>query len=259
MSSTPSASPQPSAVPPAAPPPKKSKAIFWILGILGGGILLIILLFVGLVGWGVHKFNQMGDIAKTNPGYAAAKLTASMSSNITIVKSDDATGTLTLYDKRTGKTTTYRFDAQKKTAVIVDENGKESTVKINENGNTANLEVNSPDGSVKIGSGADGPPSWVPVYPGSTPQNTMSVNENGKRGGTYSLVTQDSVDKVLSYYTDALKSAGLTASTTTFNANGKTGGSVTGEDNGRNVGVIVGSDNDGTHVTVTFGEKKAAQ
>jgi hypothetical protein len=152
-----------------------------------------------------------------------------------------------------------KFDAQKKSMVVTDESGKESSVKISGQGNSVNLETNGPQGSVKIGSGADGPPSWVPVYPGSTPQNTMSVNENGKRSGTYTLVTQDSVDKVLSYYTDGLKSNGLNASTTTFNTNGETGGSVTGEDDSRSIGVMVASSNDGRHVTVTFGEKKAAQ
>ncbi|HJX84364.1 MAG TPA: hypothetical protein VJ723_08490, partial [Candidatus Angelobacter sp.] len=209
-----------------------------------------------------HKMKEAGfdaALAQKNPGLASAKLMVAFNHDLEIVSSDDSAGTVTIRNKQTGKTITYRFDRQKNSMVVVDENGKESSVTISGSGSSANMEVKSPEGSVKIGSGADGPPSWVPVYPGSTAQNTMSVNENGKRSGTYSLVTQDSVDKVLSYYTDALKSAGLTASTTTFNANGKTGGSVTGEDNGRNVGVIVGSDNDGTHVTVTFGEKKAAQ
>jgi hypothetical protein len=249
----------PSTVPPATPPPKKSKAIFWVLGVIGGFILAAVLTVVGLAAYGMHKLKQMGDIAKTNPGYATAKLGFTMDPDLSIVKSDDATGTLTVYNKKNGKTITYRFDPQKKSMVVVDENGKESSVNISGSGSSASMEVNSPEGSVKIGSGADGPPSWVPVYPGSTPQNTMSINENGKRSGTYSLVTQDSVDKVLSYYTDALKSNGLSASTTTFNSNGKTGGSVTGEDTGRSVGVIVSSENDGTHVAVTFGEKKAAQ
>ncbi len=255
MSSTPS-------VPPAAPPPKKSKAIFWILGIFGGIILFIILAVVGAGFFVMHKAKQMGfdsELAKKNPGLATAKLMVTMNPDLEIVSSDDSTGTITVHNKKDGKTVTMKFDAQKKSMVVIDENGKESTVKISGAGNSASMEVNSPEGSVKIGSGADGPPSWVPVYPGSTPQNAMSVNEGGKRSGTYTIVTQDSVDKVLSYYTDALKSGGLNASTTTFNSNGKTGGSVTGEDSGHSVGVIVGSENNGTHVTVTFGEKKAAQ
>ncbi len=251
----------PSAVPPAAPP-KKSNVIFWVLGIFGGLILLIVLAVVGAGFFVMHKAKQMGfdsELAKKNPGLATAKMLVTMNPDLEIVSSDDSAGTITVHNKKDGKTLTMKFDPQKKSMVVVDENGKESTVKISGGGSSASMEVNSPEGSVKIGSGADGPPSWVPVYPGSTPQNTMSINENGKRSGTYSLVTQDSVDKVLSYYTDALKSNGLSASTTTFNSNGKTGGSVTGEDTGRSVGVIVSSENDGTHVAVTFGEKKAAQ
>ncbi len=262
MSSTPSPNPQLSPVPPAAPPPKKSKALFWILGILGGLLLFIVLAVVGAGFFVAHKIKEAGfdsELAKKNPGLASAKLMVAFNHDLEIVSSDDSAGTVTIRNKKDGKTITYRFDRQKNSMVVTDESGKESTVKIGANGNSANLEVNSPEGSVKIGSGADGPPSWVPVYPGSTPQNTMSITENGKRSGSYALVTQDSVDKVLSYYTDTLKSGGLSASTTTFSANGKSGGTVSGEDNGRSVAVIVGSDSDGTHVSVTFGEKKAAQ
>jgi hypothetical protein len=262
MSSTPSANPQLSPVPPQSPPQKKSKVIFWVLGILGGLILCFVLAIVGLGFFVAHKVKEAGfdsELAKKNPGLASAKLMVAFNHDLEIVSSDDSAGTVTIRNKKDGKTLTYKFDTQKNSMVLTDENGKESTVKVNGNGTTANLEVNSPEGSVKIGAGADGPPSWVPVYPGSTPQNTMSITENGKRSGSYALVTQDSVDKVLSYYTDTLKSGGLNASTTTFNANGKSGGTVSGEDNGRNVAVIVGSENDGTHVSVTFGEKKAAQ
>src|ERR1700682_4675894 len=212
----------PSAVPPAALPPKKSnKVIFWVLGIFGGIILFIVLAVVGAGFFVMHKATQMGfdsELAKKNPGLATAKLMVTMNPDLEIVASDDSTGTITVHNKKDGKTVTMKFDAQKKSMVVIDENGKESTVKISGAGNSASMEVNSPEGSVKIGSGADGPPSWVPVYPGATPQNAMSVNEGGKRSGTYTIVTQDSVDKVLSYYTDALKSNGLNASTTTFNS-----------------------------------------
>jgi hypothetical protein len=100
----------------------------------------------------------------------------------------------------------------------------------------------------------------VPVYPGSTPQNTMSVSANGNQSGTYVFVTQDASDKVLSSYADALKGSGMTASTTSNNTDGKVSGIVTGsdQDHKRSVLVTVSPETDGTHVSVTFEEKKTA-
>src|SRR5258708_7343889 len=135
MSSTPSASPQPPAVPPTGTPPPKSsnKVIFWVLGIIGGLILVFILGVVGLVSYGVHKAKQMGfdsELANKNPGYAVAKMMLTSNPDLEIVRSDDSTGTVTVRNKRDGKTVTMKFDAEKKTMVVIDENGKEATVKI---------------------------------------------------------------------------------------------------------------------------------
>jgi hypothetical protein len=120
--------------------------------------------------------------------------------------------------------------------------------------------MKGPDGTIKIGNNADKAPGWVPTYPGSSPQSTMSVNTNGNQSGTYVFVTQDASDKVLSYYADALKSSGLNASTTSNNTDGKVSGIVTAsdQDRKRTVVVTVGPDSDGVHVSVTFEEKKNA-
>jgi hypothetical protein len=88
----------------------------------------------------------------------------------------------------------------------------------------------------------------------------MSVNANGSQSGTYVFTTQDTSDKVLSFFGDALKSAGLSASTTSNNTDGKVSGIVTAsdQDHKRSVVVTVSPESDGVHVSVTFEEKKSA-
>src|SRR5258708_36007930 len=175
-----------------------------------------------------------------------------------MVSSNDDAGTMVVRDKKTGKMTTLKFDAEKKTMVVTDDQGKTATITANTE--QGNLEMKGPEGTIKIGNNSDKAPGCVPVYPGSTPQNTMSVSANGKQSGTYVFVTQDAPDKVLSSYADALKTSGMTASTTSNNTDGKVSGIVTGsdQDHKRSVLVTVSQETDGTHVSVTFEEKKTA-
>ncbi|HWX53698.1 MAG TPA: hypothetical protein VN176_03815 [Verrucomicrobiae bacterium] len=257
MSTTPTPNPAPGAAP-AGTPPKKSNVLWWILGIIGGLILVFILAIVGIGFFFVHKVNQMGDLAKKNPGLAAAKVMVTMNPDAEIVSSDDDAGTIVVRNKKDGKTVTMKFDPQKKSMVILDDKGKESSIKISGEGNAGNIEISSDKGSMKMGTGADAAPPWVPVYPGVKVQNTLSVTENGKQSGQYVFTTSDSADKVISYYSDAMKSAGLTVSTTTGNTDGKISGVVSGtdKDQNRTVAVVLGAESDGTHVGVTYSEKK---
>jgi len=182
-------------------------------------------------------------------------------------------------DKKSGKVSTMRVDPDKKIMVVTDDEGKTVTMKLDPSNNrlvvtdaqgktatitantdAGNMEIKGPDGTVKIGANADKAPAWVPTYPGSSPQNTMSINADGNQNGTYIFITQDAPDKVLSYYADQLKAGGMTASTTSNNTDGKISGIVSGADQDRKhtALVTVSPESDGTHVSVTFEEKKTA-
>ncbi len=281
MSTTPSASPQPGG---AAPAPAKTgsggKVLLWIFGGCATLVVLGILVFVGIGFFAVHKMKQAGldpDLMKKNPVLAVAKFTVAANPDLETVSSDDSSGTIVVRDKKTGKTSTMKVDPDKKIMVVTDENGKSVTMKLDpannklvmtdDTGKTAtitadaqagNIEIKGPDGNVKLGTGADKAPSWVPSYPGSNPQAAVSINDANEQGGSFSFVTSDSADKVLSYYGDALKSGGFKVSTITSNANGKSGGIVAGQNDGqkRSVTFTVSTENDGTHVAAIFNEKK---
>lgn len=283
MSTAPSASPQgPGGTPPATPPKSGGggKVFLWILGGCLGIVVIGIVIVVGVVYYGVHKAKEAGfdpDLMKKNPVLALAKISVTTNPDLETVSSDDSTGTIVVRNKKTGKTSTMRVDPDKKIMVVTDEDGKTTTMKLDpannrlvvtdDKGKTAtitadtkggNVEITGDGGNLKIGGGADKAPDWVPVYPGVTPTANYSASNETVQTGSYSFVTSDGVDKVMSFYGDALKTAGLKVSNNTINSNGKLSGIVSGSTDGdqRSVMVTCSSETDGTHVGVVYNAKK---
>ena len=236
----------PGSRPGAMPPPaaRKIHPIVWVLIALGS---LFILFIVGVIGVGalvVHKAHQAGfdgDLMRRNPAAAVARMAAMANKDVEIVGEDDRAGTITMRDRRSGKTVTMSFDQVK--------HGIRFTAD-DENGKTAVME---------FGGGAAKLPSWVPNYPGSNGQATFSVkgsDDNGSgEGGNYTFTTSDSPSKVMTFYQDKAKDLGLKVNVT---ASTNEGGMIvaTEEPSGRSLTVIVGSDASNTTVNVTYGEKK---
>ncbi len=255
MSATPSM-PQPAA------PQKNSgaKLLLWILGIILG-ILLLSLGTCTMIGfYAVHKAKQAGmdsELMKKNPQLAAAKMAVSMSPETEIVSSDDDAGTIVVREKKTGKVVTMKFDPGKKSMVVMDEAGKTTTMTTTGEGANAGMEIKGPDGTMKMGASSEKAPDWVPLYPGASPQSTFSASNDGEQSGSYTFTTSDATDKLISFYSGALKSGGFTVSNMTTNSEGKVGGLVSGEDKPgkRTVAVTFETENDGTHVNVTYSAK----
>jgi len=263
MSNVPPNPPPPGAVSPVPAPQKSSgnKILFWILGIIVGLVLLTFGSCAVIGFYAMHKVKQAGvdpDLAKKNPSYAAAKMAVSMNPDVEIVSSDDSTGTIVVRDKKTGKTTGMKFDPDKKSMVVTDENGKTTTMTTTGEGATGGMEVKSSEGTMKIGASSDKAPAWVPAYPGSSPQNTYSASNPNEQTGAFTFTTSDAPDKVIPFYEDQLKSRGFTVSKMTGTSDGKTGGMVSGQDkaNNRTVVATIGTENDHTQVSVTFSVKQ---
>jgi hypothetical protein len=144
-----------------------------------------------------------------------------------------------------------RFDPDTKKMVIITDDGKQASVSIDNNGVTAQ----SADGTVKFGGTGNSAPAWVPAYPGSSPQNTMSSTTADGSQNTFTFKSTDPASKILSFYSDQLKAAGFTINMTT---NTDQGGLVQASDEGkkRTVNVIVGTSADGSETAVTAIEKK---
>jgi hypothetical protein len=105
------------------------------------------------------------------------------------------------------------------------------------------------------GSAAGSIPSWIPSYPGSSPQMTFSGAGGEGNGGNFSFSTHDSPAQVIQFYQEKAKDLGLKANVT---ATAEKGGTLVLADEAtqRNLIVVVGKDSGETTVNVTYGTKR---
>jgi hypothetical protein len=245
-----------SPTPPNPQPPVAKKTSIWVW-ILGGIAIFFfaITLTCGVIGYMTMRMVKNAgfdsELMKTNPGLAMAKMVTAMNPDYETVKTNDRAGTIVVREKSTGKTITMKFDPDAKKMVIVGDDGKQSTVTLDNSGFSAQ----SPDGSVKFGGSANPAPAWVPVYPGSSPQNTLSATSAEGSQNTFTFKSKDPATKIISYYSDQLKSAGFSINLT---SNTDQGGMMLATDEGKKhtITVSVGTSAEGTETAVTAIEKK---
>lgn len=245
-----------SPMPPAAQPQKKTSIWVWIVG--GIVVFLFAIMLTCSVGGyllyrGVKSAGFDSELMSKNPGLAMAKMVTAMNKDYETVKTNDREGTITVREKSTGKLITMKFDPDTKKMVIVTDDGKQSSVTIGENGVSA---TSSDGSSVKFGQAVGNTaPSWVPIYPGSSPQGTMSSTNAEGSQNTFTFKSKDDAAKIIAFYSDQLKTAGFSINMTT---NTGQGGMVQAADEGkkRTIIVTVGTSADGTETGVTSIEKK---
>ncbi len=215
------------------PPAKSGGAVKWILiGCLGivliGGIAATIGgLFVAKT---VKTIVGDGKDAK-NPAMAAAKLAAALDPNIEVLSTDESKGTLTLRDKRDGKTITVNFDELKKGKITFEnEKGEVVQMRTQSEGGSGSLEIETPEGKARFGAGDAKLPAWLPAYPGTSPKSSFSMRGDNKDAAMVQITTKDSADTVAAFYEDTLKKAGFKVTRTTIGSDGKSIINLTGSD-----------------------------
>lgn len=227
------------------------------LRFLGWVVAVILLGLVAMAGLGfywMHKAKEAGlnpELIRKNRDLAAAELAVIRSGEVRVLSRNDAAGTMVVRDKKTGKTTSLKFDPATKSMVAASEQAKPT--KAVTDPNSAAPPVKNSGESLNINPGGIDIPSWVPVYPGASPQNNTSVNDNQKQSGTYTFISGDAPDKLLSYYSDQLASAGMKLIKSS--APDKT--TLSAQDSSRTVLITVSGSGDGTHVSVSYEESKA--
>lgn len=247
----------PPSIPPQGQPPAPKKTSVWVW-ILGGLAVFFCLVIVtcGVVGYmGMRMIKQAGfdsELMKSNPGLAMAKMVTAMNKDYETVSTDDRKGTIVVREKSTGKVMTMKFDPATKQMVLTTDDGKQAKVTIDNTG----VSATSADGTVKFGSATGNDvPSWVPVYPGSKPQGTMSSTSAEGSQNTFTFKSPDASSKIITFYSDQLKAGGFTINMTTTTDQG---GMVQATDDSKKhtITVIVGTSSDGTETAITAIEKK---
>jgi hypothetical protein len=224
----------------APPPVKKTNPLVWILGGLGGCLVLVVICVFAFGLFVAHKAKQAGidpDLMKRNPALAAAKIMVAANPDIEMVNSDEGRQEITVRDKKSGKTYTMSFEDAKNGKFTMKEDGKTT---------------------LTVG-GKSKAPSWVPDYPGSDPQGAFSASNADGDSGTFAFKTKDSSEKVTKYYQDRFQSSGLKVTSNVTSQNGtSSGGMIAAQDEAskHTVTVIIGVEDGGTTVTVTYATNK---
>ena len=175
-----------------------------------------------------------------------AKMAGALHPDLKVVSTDDRNGIITMTEKSTGKIVKLKFDPDKKTMVVIGDDGKEVKISATGDEKSGSLTVQSEEGAVRFGAAAgNAAPAWVPVYPGSAAEGTYAAQTPGGNQSTFTFKTKDAPAKVMSYYQDQLKSAGFTIN---LISGGDEGGMVQAENASKTRSVIltVGSSSEGT-------------
>jgi VCBS repeat-containing protein len=238
-------------------PAKKTNPLVWILGgvaVLMCGVMLTCAVGGYIAYRAVKNAGFDPDLMQRNPGLAMTKMAAALYPNLEVVSTNERTGKITMREKSTGKTMAFKFDPDKKTLVMSDEDGKEVKISASGNGANGSLTVETADGAVKYGAGSAQAPSWVPVYPGTSLTGTFSAEAKDGAQNSFTFKTKDPASQVVAFYQEQLKSGGFTVTQVTTDQ----GGLITGEtaDKRRTVTVTVGSSAEGAEGSLIAVEKK---
>lgn len=252
--------------PPQAPPPAKKglSPLAWVAIGCGGIAILGILVVGGLVMAGGMFAKKQLDKFEKNPAVAAAELIVRANPELELVESDPEAGTLTIRNTKTGEVVTMNAEDIQEGKITVTTKEGTSSVDFSGGENGGSMTVTDEKGeTATFSAGAGAPsdiPSWVPSYPGGTPQGVFQTTTGQERGATFTVQTSDSADKMLELYEAKIKEAGLSVQKSSFENNGTVaGGTVTGtsEDQKRTVNVIVSTqEGQGAQAVVTYSEKK---
>jgi hypothetical protein len=231
----------PPPVPPMPPPGpvKKTNPLVWILGGVGGCLVLVIIVvgcFTFFVAYKAKQAGLDGDLMRKNPALAAAKIAIAVNPNLEMVSVDENRGEITVRDKKTGKVSSMTFEDAK--------NGKYTW---REDGRTVTF-----GGRAKI-------PTWVPDYPGSDPRASVSARGDGEESGGFTFKTSDGGDKVLRFYEDQFKASGMKITKNVTSEDGRGSAGMlhgTDESGRRSINAVIAGEAGDTSVVITYQTNK---
>ncbi|MBI5607585.1 MAG: hypothetical protein HY902_01745 [Deltaproteobacteria bacterium] len=140
-----------------------------------GALLLLGLLAGAVVTWYAAK--KATEFAE-NPGYATLRLAVAANPDLETVSADAKAGTLTVLDKRTGKTTTLTMSSVKDGKLVIEADGAKVEMRGGDGGQ-GEMVVHGKNGEVMVARG--GPGGGSVVVTGA--DGKVQVNAQGGPGG----------------------------------------------------------------------------
>lgn len=241
-----------------APERKGLHPLAWV-GIGCGVIAVIVAVALTIGGFFLARtVKNVAEDFEDNPGLAAARFIVKASPELEEVEVDEDDGTMTIRNTKTGELITVNFDDITEGRLSwTGDDGNEVTVDVSQAGE-GTVKIESSDGEAfALTTGAavsDEIPKWVPVYPGSEPENRGTMKTSDSVNGNFTLKTDDPVTDVLGFFRDELKEAGFQVNVNTYSGDGAEGALLNGsiEAEKKTVVVIIGRDDDATTVSVTY-------
>jgi hypothetical protein len=243
--------------PQSVPPQKKGLSIWAWLAIGCVGILVVCGVgFGALTWWGYHKAKSVVAEYKDNPGLATVKMLTAMNPDLELVSSDEASGKVTIKNKKTGEVVTVNMADIQNGKISFDTPQGQSSMSFDQSG--GKIEVPGANGGVASFGAATQLPAWVPAYPGATAEGVYAAEDASQRGGTFGLTTADSVGQVFAFYKGQLEGGGFKVTENHYSGPNGDGGMVVGEsgDGKRTVTFTVAAESGKTRVAGVYSEKK---
>jgi hypothetical protein len=244
-------------VQPQPVPQKKGMSIWAWLAIGCVGILVLGGIAAGgFVWWGANKVKSIAQDYEKNPELATVKMITAMNPDLELVSSDEAAGTVTIRNTKTGEVATLNMSDVKEGKISFETSEGKTTMDFDPQ--AGKMEVRGADGEVATFGTGTKLPDWVPAYPGGTTEGVFSSETAEQSGGSFAMSTADSVDQVFAFYKGQLESGGYKVTETRYSGSGGEGGIVVGEstDGKRTLTFTIGTEGGSTKVAGSYVEKK---
>lgn len=248
--------PQPPSYAPNPPAPRKGlHPLAWVA--IGCAALVVVGVVVfGAAGWfALKKGKEFAAEVEKNPAKATAEAIVKLSPDLELVSSDEAAGTMTIRNKKTGEVSTFDYSQVAEGKLSFETASGEGSFSLD--AGAGGVTVKGDQGEATFGTGAEELPAWIPRYPGATKTTTTYSGRSGdSRTGMAASETSDAPAAVAAWYEKELGDAGFQVSTTNASGGGQTMASVTGQSQEprRTVTVIATGGTGSTQVAITYEE-----
>jgi len=221
---------------PQPPVPAKKGLPVWAWLLIGFMLLSALVVIGGAVA--IYFVAKKAETVAKNPLSAIVQIAAAANPDIEVLDVNEATGKVTIKDKKTGKTVTIDGDAIKDGKITID----------------------SEEGHAEIGGGADvKTPDWVFLPASVKLTGGMTANTPQGAGGTVVFTTTDSLESLKTFFEEKYKGAGFSESVSSLSTtNGEQAMQLVfqHEDKKRNVTIGAAKSSEGTAGTVVYGENQ---